>query len=102
MCRRRTNYARSRLQKLVEKARKGFFDSLYPAGFPAGLVVILNLPPSGKGHRPEGSFLQPPAGGGQFSKGGAGDHGDNALDRTGAFDILPVPFRDGIQPQELS
>lgn len=28
----RTNYARNRLQKLVEKARKGFFDSLTPAG----------------------------------------------------------------------
>ena len=28
VCRRRANYARSRLQKLVGKARKGFFDSL--------------------------------------------------------------------------
>ena len=57
VCRRRTNCARSRLQKLVGKARKGFFDSLYPAGFPAGLVVILNLPPSGKWHRPEGKLF---------------------------------------------
>ena len=30
VCRRRANYARSRLQKLVGKARKGFFDSLKP------------------------------------------------------------------------
>ena len=28
VCRRRANYARSRLQKLVGKARQGFFDSL--------------------------------------------------------------------------
>ena len=28
VCRRRANYARSRLQKLVGKARKGFFDSI--------------------------------------------------------------------------
>ena len=35
MCRRRANYARSRLQKLVGKARKGFFDSLSsPEGEP--------------------------------------------------------------------
>ena len=31
MCRRRANYARSRLQKPVGKARKGFFDSLRAA-----------------------------------------------------------------------
>ena len=39
MCRRRANYARSRLQKLVGKARKGFFDSLKPLPGRQGLSL---------------------------------------------------------------